>query len=344
MPEEVVSSEAIERRLEPLYSRLRLPAGRLELMTGIRERRFWPRGTLPSQMSVVSARRAIEAAAIDATHIGALVHGSVCRDFLEPATACAVHRQLGLSRRCLNYDVSNACLGLLNGMLQVANLIELGQIRAGLIVASEGSRELVETTIEALNADESLTRDSVKTAMASLTIGSASAAVLLVHRELSRTGNGLLGASARTNTAAVTLCHSGRDESVAGGMRPLMQTDAEALMHEGVALGREAFGHFLDEVGWRTGDVSKTVCHQVGSAHRKLLLEQLGLRPAIDFSTYPWVGITGAAALPVTLAIGIEKQHYGGGDRVAMLGIGSGINVLMLAVEIHKGLVAGGAV
>ena len=342
LPEEIVTSAEIERRLEPLYSRLRLPAGRLELMTGIRERRFWPRGTLPSQMSAVSCRRAIEAATVDAGQIGSLVHGSVCRDFLEPATACAVHRQLGLSRRCLNYDVSNACLGLLNGMLQVANLIELGQIRAGLVVASEGSRELVETTIAALNADESLTRESVKPAMASLTIGSASAAVLLVSRELSRTGNRLLGATARTNTASVSLCHSGRDESVSGGMQPLMQTAAEALMHEGVALGREAFAQFLDEVGWRTGDVSKTACHQVGSAHRKMLLGQLGLNSTIDFVTYPWLGNTGSAALPVTLAMGIEKQHFTRGDRVAMMGIGSGINVLMLAAEIQQGLVKGG--
>ena len=344
LPQEIVSSEEIERRLEPLYSRLRLPAGRLELMTGIRERRFWPRGTLPSQMSVVSGRRAMEAAAVDPNEIGALVHGSVCRDFLEPATACAVHRQLGLSRRSLNYDVSNACLGLLNGVLQVANLIELREIRAGLVVASEGSRELVETTIAALNADESLTRETVKPAMASLTIGSASAAVLLVHRDLSKTGNRLLGATARTNTAAVHLCHSGRDESVASGMHPLMQTDAEQLMHEGVTLGREGFAQFLDEVGWRTSDVGKTACHQVGSAHRKLLLEQLGLNPAIDFVTFPWLGNTGAAALPATLAIGIEKQHYLAGDRVALLGIGSGINVLMLAIEMHRGLVSGGTV
>ena len=342
LPDEIVSSTELERRLEPLYSRLRLPAGRLELMTGIAERRIWPRGTLPSQISAISGRRAIEAANIDTSHIGALVNGSVCRDFLEPATACVVHCRLGLPAHSLNYDVSNACLGLLNGMLQIANLIELGQIRAGLVVASEGSRELMETTIAALNNDESLTRESVKPAMASLTIGSASAAVLLVHREISHSGNRLLGGTARTNTSAVNLCHSGRDESVAGGMQPLMQTDAEALMHAGVKLGRETFGQFLDEVGWSVGDVSKTVCHQVGSAHRKLLLEQLGLDLAIDFVTYPWLGNTGAAALPVTLAIGIEKQHYRDGDRVAMLGIGSGINVLMLAVEVQNALVLGG--
>ncbi len=342
LPEEVVSSVEIEQWLEPLYSRLKLPPGRLELMTGIRERRFWPHGTRPSQISVVCARRAIEAAGIDRREIGALIHGSVCRDFLEPATACGVHHRLELRRDCLIYDVSNACLGLLNGMVQVANMIELGQIRAGLVVASEGGRELVENTIRHLNSDLSLTRETVKPAMASLTIGSASAAVLLLHRDLSRTGNRLLGAIGRSNTDAHELCHSGGDEAVAGGMQPLMQTDAERLMHEGVAVGQEAFGAFLDELAWSADDVHKAACHQVGAAHRKLLLEKFGLNPAIDFVTYPWLGNTGAAALPVTLAIGIEQGHYQRGDRVAMLGIGSGINVLMHGLQLESGLVCGG--
>ena len=160
LPDEVVSSDQIEQRLEPLYRRLRLPEGRLELMTGIRQRRVWPAGTLPGDKSVESGRRAIEAAGIDPQQIGALIHGSVCRDHLEPATACRVHHELGLSRECVVHDVSNACLGLLSGVVQVANMIELGQIRAGLVVGTEDSRSLLETTIAALNADTQLTRQS----------------------------------------------------------------------------------------------------------------------------------------------------------------------------------------
>src|ERR1044072_8039881 len=101
LPPEVVTSEEIEHRLKPLYERLRLPEGRLELMTGIRERRFWLPGTLPSDKSIASAEKAIQAAGIDRQCIGALIHASVCRDFLEPATACRVHHCLGLSPECL---------------------------------------------------------------------------------------------------------------------------------------------------------------------------------------------------------------------------------------------------
>lgn len=333
LPEEVVTSAQLEAALDPIYQRLRLPAGRLELMTGIRERRFWPRDMLPSTASVASGERAIAAAGIDRLEIGALIHGSVCRDRLEPATAAAVHHRLGLSSDCFVYDVSNACLGLLNGMVQVANMIELGQIRAGLVVGTESSRALVETTIEHLNRTESLTRAETKLAVASLTIGSGSAAVLLVHRDLTRTGNRLVTATARAETAGHQLCCSGRDEAVAEGMSPLMTTDSEGLLQAGVSAAAPAFQSFLSEVGWDRNQIDKTFCHQVGSAHRRLMCDALQLDPSLDFTTYETLGNTGAVALPLTMALGIEQGRLARNDRVAMLGIGSGVNVLMLGVE-----------
>ncbi len=333
LPQEIVSSADLERRLAPMYERLKLPAGRLELMTGIRQRRFWPVGALPSYTSIQSCERAIEQAGIDRSTIGALIHGSVCRDHLEPATACRVHHGLNLSRNCLIFDVSNACLGVLNGMVQLANMIELGQVRAGLVVGSEGSRQLVETTIDSLNNDMSLTREQVKRAVASLTIGSASCAVLLVHKDIATTSHRLVGGVCRANTAFHALCHSGRDEAVSTGMQPLMDTDSEQLMHQGIAVASETFDCFLTELGWRTTDIAQTFCHQVGLAHRKLMLERLALDPARDYSTVEWLGNTGSAALPITMALGIEADRVRAGDKIAMLGIGSGINAIMLGVE-----------
>jgi acyl-CoA:acyl-CoA alkyltransferase len=340
LPEEIVTSEQIERWLEPLYARLRLPEGRLELMTGIAQRRFWPRGMLPGDKSVETAEKAIGLAGIDKRHFGALIHGSVCRDYLEPATACSVHHRLGLPAGCAVYDVSNACLGLLSGMVQVANMIELGQVRAGVVVGTESSRALVETTIARLNADTSLSRSDVKPAVASLTIGSGSAAVVLVDRELSRTGNRLLGGVIRANTDQCHLCRSGSDEAADAAMRPLMSTDAETLMREGVATAKEAFADFLDELGWGAADIHKTFCHQVGRAHQKLLFEALALDPEIDYSTLECLGNTGSVALPMTAALGIEHGHVKKDDRVALLGIGSGINVIMLGVDWQRGLTA----
>ncbi len=332
LPEEIVTSEEIEKRLEPLYSRLRLPEGRLELMTGIAQRRFWPPGMAPGEMSVQTGERSIRLAGIDRQQIGALIHGSVCRDFLEPATACGVHHRLGLPGDCMVYDVSNACLGLLNGVVQVANMIELGQVRAGLVVGTESGRSLVESTITHLNADTSLSRHAIKAAFASLTIGSGSAAMLLCDRQLSRTGNRLLGGVVQTATEHCELCQ-GQGGANGGQGETLMWTDSESLMHEGIATAKTAFAAFLDEVGWTRDDVHKTFCHQVGRAHQKLLFDALGLDPRIDYSTFGFLGNTGSVALPITAALGIENGHLHPPENVALLGIGSGINVIALAID-----------
>jgi 3-oxoacyl-[acyl-carrier-protein] synthase-3 len=329
LPEEIITSDDIERRLEPLYRRLKLPEGRLELMSGIRQRRLWPVGTRPSDGSIASGKMALQAADIDPEIVGCLIHGSVSRDQLEPATACRVHHELGLPTECLVYDVSNACLGMLNGLLQVANLIELGQIRAGLVVGSEDSRPLLEGTIAALNRDQSLTRASVKPAFASLTIGSASAAVLLVHRDISRTGNRLTSAAARAHTEHHRLCAG--DHSAAEQM--LMQTDSEQLLQQGLATGVATFLEFLAASGWTHAEIDRTICHQVGSTHQRLMLESLGLPLENDYATYPWLGNTGSVALPVTLALAAERGFLSRQQHVALLGIGSGINSLMIGVD-----------
>ena len=341
LPEEVVDSEEIERRLQPLYRRLRLPEGRLELMTGIRQRRFWKPGGLPSDQSVQSGQKAIDAAGFDPQRIGLLAHGSVCRDYLEPATACSVHHRLGLPPECVVYDLSNACLGLLNGVLQAANMIELGQIEAALVVGTEDGRRLVEDTIEMLNNDQKLNRKQIKSAVASLTIGSASCAILLTHRNISQTGNRLFAGVARAQSNHHQLCHSQRDESVGGGAGLLMETDSEMLMKQGIAVGAETFKTFLQESELDRSQLHKTFCHQVGGTHRKLMLEAMGLSEENDFATLEWLGNTGSAALPTTMAIGLQEGFVEEGQNIGMLGIGSGINCVMLAVQWRKTLVGG---
>jgi 3-oxoacyl-[acyl-carrier-protein] synthase-3 len=294
---------------------------------------------MPGQLSVESCRLAIEAAGISPEKIGCLIHGSVCRDFLEPATACSVHHFSGLPADCMIFDISNACLGILTGVLQAANMIELGQIEAALVVGSEGGRQLVETTIETLNKDESLTRKSIKNAIASLTIGSASCAMLLTHESISKSKNRILGAAVQANTQHHDLCQSHEDQTGAT-MQPLMETDSEALMKAGVATGIATMPVFLQNTGWSVDQIDRTVCHQVGTAHRKMMLESLSINPEIDYPTFSWLGNTGSAALPSALAVACENDFIERGHKVGLLGIGSGINCTMIGIEWNESRIA----
>lgn len=122
-------------------------------------------------------------------------------------------------------------------------------------------------------------------------------------------------------------------------MNPLMWTDSEMLMQQGVATAKVAFDDFLDTLGWSRDAIDKTFCHQVGRAHQKLLFEQLRLPLDLNFSTLEYLGNTGAVALPTAASLGIQSGFLESGDRVALLGIGSGINVVMLGIEWRKSLI-----
>ncbi len=333
LPPHVVTSEEIEQRLAAVYERLSLPAGRLELMTGIRERRFFDPGTLPGTVSIQTARAALEKSGLDRRHIGALIHGSVCRDQMEPATAAGVHDGVQLPAESLVMDVSNACLGLLNGMLIIADQIELGRIRAGIVVGTESGRDLVEGTIDSLLTDTTLTRQSIKSAFASLTIGSGSAAIVLCDRKLSRTGHRLLGGSFLADSSGNRLCAGGVETAKHGDGRPRMHTDSEALLHAGIKLAEQTWSRAKSVLGWTDTDVNRVFTHQVGKQHRAMLMERLHLDPALDFPTVELLGNTGAAALPMALSMGLESNPPDPGDHLALLGIGSGLSSIMLGIR-----------
>lgn len=328
LPDEVVTSTELESRLFPLYSRHGLRVGRLELMTGIRERRFFAKGTLPSSVASRAGEAALRASGIERESIGLIVHASVCRDSLEPSTASVVHRALDLPASAQAFDLSNACLGFVNAVTLAASQIESGVLRAALIVAAEDGRALVDATIESLLVNG--TKQALKSAFASLTIGGGGAAWVLAHRSLAPSSPELLGSSALADTRSVDLCHGDRAEGASG---PLMQTDSEALLHAGNALAARTFENFLAEMEWTRADIERVVTHQVGVAHRRLLLSTLRLDEALDFPTVERLGNMGSVSLPLSFHQALEQDFVQRGERVALLGIGSGLHCMMLAIR-----------
>ena len=328
LPDEVLSSADIEQRLAPLYERLKLPEGRLELMTGIKERRVWPAGTRPSDASAAAGKAVLAKSRFAAGQVEFFAHCAVSRDMLEPATASFAHRKIGLPPTAQIFDISNACLGFLNAMTVAASMIESGQIKCALIASGENGGPLVEHTLATL-LTQPHSRQAIKPFFANLTIGSGAVAAILCHQDLAPDGHRLLGGIAKAATEYSDLCQG----DTHGADSLAMQTDSEALLVAGVQLAQQTWSEFRREIGWSTSDFDRFICHQVGSTHRRKLYEALRLDLAKDFSTFETLGNTGSVALPSTLAIAAESGAIQSGDNVGLLGIGSGLNCLMLAVE-----------
>lgn len=327
----VVTSDDLERRLAPVYDKLHLQPGQLEALTGIAERRFWDIDFRLSEGAIGAGQKALAAARVNPSEIGMLIYGGVCRENLEPATACAVADALGVPANAQIYDVSNACLGVLNGMVQIANAIELGQIQAGMVVSCEAAREIVESTIDRMlsNPDMTLFKDTIAT----LTGGSGAVAVILSSHETAPQGHRLLGGVARSATQHHRLCTWGPAGGMLSNAHQVMKTDSVGVLQHGVTLGVETFRAFRRELSLPADKPDKVVCHQVGAAHQRTILKAFGIDEARDFTTFRFLGNIGTVSLPITATIADERQFFNKGDLVGFLGIGSGLNCLMLALD-----------
>jgi 3-oxoacyl-[acyl-carrier-protein] synthase III len=331
----VVLSIELEARLKDVYSALHISPGQLEALTGIVERRWWEEGYRLSDGASAAGRRALEAAGLGPDSIEALVYGGVCREHFEPATACRVGALLGVGPQTIIHDVGNACLGVLTGMVDIANRIELGQIRAGMVVSCETAREINEIVLDQMHEDQSM--DFFKRSLATLTGGSGAVAVLLSDGSLSaRKGHRLLGGASRTAPEHHGLCRWGIEAFEPGDrgrFRQFTATDAASVLTHGVELGKQTWRDFSRRLGWREGDVDKVICHQIGLSHRDTMLASLGIPTSKDFSSFAYLGNMGTVSLPLTAALAEDRAFLQAGDQVAFLGIGSGLNCMMLGID-----------
>lgn len=317
-----VTSRELSERLKPTMQRLGIRTDLLEELSGIVARRLWNQGTLPSDAATLAAEKVIAQSQVDRQRIGIIINTSVCRDYLEPSTACIVHGKLGLSESCINFDVGNACLAFVNGMDIAARMLEREEIDCALIVDGESSGPITEATIKRLLGPD-IDMKQFRAEFASLTLGSGAAAMIMARRELVPQGHRYLGSVSRSATEFNTLCRGQMDQ---------MMTETKILLAEGLKLAARTFQAASIALGWVAGELDQFVIHQVGKVHTESLVKLLGLDPRKVHAIYPEMGNVGPASVPMVLAHALELGRIRRGDRVAVLAIGSGLNCSMAEI------------
>ncbi|MDX1524093.1 MAG: 3-oxoacyl-ACP synthase III [Anaerolineae bacterium] len=320
----VVTSEWIEAQIADTMERLWIPQGQIERMTGIKQRRWWDAGIQPSEAATLAARKLIDQTGINPDEIGVLINSSVCRDYIEPSTAALIHGNLKLSPRCMSMDIGNACLGTISATQTVSMMIDSGMINYGLIVCAESSRDGIESTIKLLQSSQASMQD-YKDNVASLTIGSGAVAMLLTHKDRSRTGHTINGVVNLAATEFNDLCVATSKES--------MRTNTAALMTEGIALAGRTWALASDTLAnWSDDTIDRYVPHQVSVRQIEGMAKTMGIsREKIQLNVETQ-GNMAAAALPITLAQAAEEGTITTANHVGLLGIGSGLNCSMMSV------------
>ena len=309
---EVITSDYFDELLAPTLDRLGVRKGMLQQLAGIEERRWWPEDVSFSDAAAQAGAQALAEAGIRPEQVGLLIDTSVSRARLEPSAAVAVHFALGLPSTCLNFDLSNACLGFVNGMQLAAMMIDSGQIEYALIVDGEGSRTVQERTLARLCTDETTVEDLFSD-FATLTLGSGAAGMVMGPADRHPEGHVFVGGIGRAATEHHLLCLGDMERMV---------TDSKGLLLAGLDVAEAAWKDAEEDFDW--DDVQHYVMHQVSTVHCEAMIGRLGLDAAKAPLTFPTRGNIGPAAIPITLAM--HQDQIQRGDRVILLGMGSGIN------------------
>jgi 3-oxoacyl-[acyl-carrier-protein] synthase-3 len=325
VPPHRVASSSLEAELTETYARIGVPPGYLETLVGVKARRFWDEGVAIDVLAADAARKVVDKR--PELKIGMIVSASVCKDYIEPSVAALVAGHLDLPTDCQTFDVANACLGFLTAMDLCARRIESGEIDAALVVAAESSRHVVTNTVNQLKQPE-ITLEKFRESLPTLTLGSASVAMLLVHERVATTDHRLNGVVTRADPSGSRLCI---------GTADAMKTDGQGLLKNGIELAARTWAVASEEFSWTVPAIGQFLCHQVGARHLAALCKRLELPVERAFLTYPELGNTGSAAVPMALSLAVSGWEHAppavkSGDRLALMGIGSGLSVSMMDV------------
>jgi len=184
------------------------------------------------------------------------------------------------------------------------------------IVDGEDADEIQENTLRRLNGD-GINRDNFMSEFASLTLGSGAAAAVIGRADAHPKGHRILGGVTRAATQFHDLCVG----SVDG-----MFTDATSLLRGGLDLVVTAWREAKREWDWSTMD--RYILHQVSDVHTNAIVKAAKLDRSRVPTTYPRLGNVGPASIPITLAQ--EAPSLRSGDRVLLMGVGSGLNTAMM--------------
>ena len=127
----------------------------------------------------------------------------------------------------------------------------------------------------------------------------------------------------RAATQWNTLCRGNLDRMV---------TDTRMLMIEGMKLAQKTFLAAKQALGWAVEELDEFVIHQVSQVHTNALVKTIGIDPKKVFTIFAEHGNIGPASVPIVLSKLKEMGRLKKGNRIALLGIGSGLNCSMAEV------------
>jgi 3-oxoacyl-[acyl-carrier-protein] synthase III len=295
----------------------------LERLTGIHERHIVGPGETSFTLAAGAARDCLAHSQHRAADIEMLISTSITRSkggswqSFEPPLSLYIKQAIGATQ-ALNFDLSNACAGMLTGVFVLQDFITRGEISCGMVVSGEYISHLSWNTARQI-------RSLFSKQLASLTLGDAGAAVIV---ERAPSGSGIEVIGFTTLAEHSRLCLAFPSTAGPGGQMYTKSRELQKVAIQDMApLVAEAIG----EAGIDLSDIDYLIPHQTSArAIRQGMQEfarRLGTKPKHVVVNLEEYGNTSSTTLFVALHKYLEEQRIHKGDRIMLLALASGIEI-----------------
>jgi 3-oxoacyl-[acyl-carrier-protein] synthase-3 len=271
--------------------------------TGIRARHIAGEGETTGTLGTDAARKALEAAGIEASEVGLIIVATATPDQTFPATATRVQAALGIND-CIAFDVAAVCSGFLYALSVADSMLRAGGVDVAVVIGSE-------TFSRILDWEDRAT---------CVLFGDGAGAVVLKAEDGER---GILSTALHADGRHNQLLYVDGGPSTTGTVGKVRMRGSEVFRHAVTNLAA-VLGEALDKAGLAPADVDWVVPHQ---ANRRILdatARKLGLSPDRMVVTVDQHANTSAASVPLAFDVAVRDGRIKRGDLIVFEAMGGG--------------------
>jgi 3-oxoacyl-[acyl-carrier-protein] synthase-3 len=275
--------------------------------TGIRNRHIAGPDETTSSLATLAARRALEAAKLNAEDIDLIVLATATPDQTFPATATIVQHDLGCNGG-IAFDVAAVCSGFLYALTVADSMLRTGMANRALVIGSE-------TFSRILDWEDRTT---------CVLFGDGAGAVVLEARGSDDAdAPGILASKLRADGAHNQLLYVDGGPSTTGTVGKLRMTGKEVFRHAVINL-TQILREVIEEAGLTSAEIDWVVPHQANQRILDATAKKLNLSPERVIVTIDRHANTSAASVPLALDTAIRDGRIKPGQLVMLEAMGGG--------------------
>ena len=320
LPKTIVKTSEMMDELQP--ERFGVSNTFIEDNVGVKQVRHAETEQKPSELAIPAAHKAIASAGIRSDEIGVIIFCGIDRDYTEPSTAHNIQKAIGGRGFC--FDVSNACLGFANGLLEAEMWVRAGRAKYALVCTGEKPSLVSKDWIEHIKRSDDLA--VFKRKVGGLTVGDAGAAAVVGATESEA---GFKGFWFSSEGEYADLCYYSMDQGERVGEMVMNKISAVMLRSH-----KRLYAQSLSELNWNAHDIGVLIAHQVGRKPWQKCAEIFNVDLNKLTKTYDVLGNITSATFPVNLALGLENGIINTGQKCFGALAGSGLSVVHFGLQL----------